>query len=396
MESRQSHGQLLKQLLKERNIDIPEFFEILKDEISSLSTVYKLLDSEIISKARLCLICTLFGVSPTYFGKPADYFEPIANPLASQQDKRLVIYNYIKESKGNYNAFVDEYFEAFTKNALQAKENLYILDYLASKYGLKLRDNIAYFHVENKKYFETLQQYIQMQADEDNNIKFDYRRICQLPLHAFSAPGEVSFERKVEFVVESLFEETFEHICWCYMNLGDQFKFYVVQNPIRLYSYYIFDKEAIISEYLRFDMYGAPIPDILFIDRLNEPMRDKTADKLIDNYLEEFDKMQQETVLSKQKFIPKRSFFFCTASRLARIQEKIVDKKQELEKIRVEYNKLTDKFIKNLIMPTSEEKATQKSMQTTRHHLEKEIEELRLIEENLQIKRNIVTKYSGS
>lgn len=390
------HGQLLKQLLKERNIEVPEFFELLKEEISSLSTVYKLLDSDTIGKARLCLICTLFGVSPTYFGKPADYFDPLPNAVGNQQNKRLVIYNYIKERKGNYSSFANEYFGAFVECIKKTAHSLYVLDYLANKYGLKLKDNIAYFHVQNKAYFETLQQHIDRRRDEHNKIQFDYRRICQLPLYAFPEGEEIAFERKVEFVVESLFEETFEHFCWCYKNIGEeQFKLYVVQNPIRLYSYYIFDKQALVSEYLRFDMYGASIPDVLFVDRADEYTKDKTAQKLIDNYAEEFEKMEQETVLSKQKIIPKKTFFFSIAGRLARIQEKINVKMEELQEKEEVYNALIDKYLNNYeIVPTTAEKEQQNALQAEKHKINKEIEELLMIEENLHIKRNIAKKYT--
>jgi hypothetical protein len=392
MTSKVHHGKLLRQLLELHQLDVPSFFELLKDEISSISTVYKLLESEEISKARLCLFCAMFNVGPAYFHKPDDYFDPVAAPAnkASSSD-RLVLYNYIGERKSNYVEFVDAYFQAFANHILTAQRSIYILDYLASKSGVRLEDPIGYFHQANSAYFQKLQAHL-----SSGSPRIDYRRVCQLPIgitidYDGITDEETLFQRKIEVVIESLFEETFEHFCYCYKYCNGHFKLYVVQHPVRLYSYYIADENCILSEYLRFDIKGLPVPDILFINKIGYSRQDSSAKFLIENYTQELRKLWEESTRLGRKQVTKDLFYLCTLKRAKAIEQELQTRQKELEIVEHNFTHLLELLVINDMGDADSEEVQE--IRRDKLRLETDILELQRVHANMQAKCTLLKQY---
>lgn len=302
------HGKMLRGLLDMHPMDIATFADLL--EVRSLSTVYKMFEEENIGKARLCLICTLFNVSPVYFKKPENYFEPLVERAAQIEENRLIAYNYSEGGRVNYTDFVQDYFKVFTEIATKAQKSFYILDYIGSKEGIPLKGNIGNYHNENQEFFRNLENHIK--ATSKINENFKYVRICQPPLN--HKDKLKTFEERVEFLVESLFLETFEHFCYCYEKLEAQFKLYILPNPLRLFSYYIVDEQFSISEYLRFDEKGVALPDLLFVDKDESIAPNPVAKRLIDTHLADFHQLLKSNPLLGNKLIPKDTFYTCTLS----------------------------------------------------------------------------------
>ncbi|HMN89675.1 MAG TPA: hypothetical protein PKE68_06615 [Saprospiraceae bacterium] len=392
MTSKVHHGKLLRQLLEHHQLDVPSFFELLKDEISSISTVYKLLESEEISKARLCLFCAMFNVGPAYFHKPDNYFDPVA-ALANKANSsdRLVLYNYIGERKSNYVEFVDAYFQAFTNHMLTAQRSIYVLDYLASKSGVRLQDPIGYFHQANSTYFQKLQAHL-----TSGSYPIDYRRVCQLPIGTIIdqdgiTDEETLFQRKIEVVIESLFEETFEHFCYCYKYCNDHFKLYVVQHPIRLYSYYIADENCILSKYFRFDIKGLPVPDILFINKIGYPRQDSSAKFLIENYTQELRKLWEESTRLGRKQVTKDLFYLCTLKRAKAIELELQTRQKELEIIENNFTRLLELLVINDMGNADSEEVQE--IRRDKLRLETDILELQRVHANMQAKCTLLKQY---
>lgn len=399
MKHNKHHGHALKQLLDLHKMEVAEFAQLMRDEISSLSTVYKLLESETISKARLCLICTLFNESPTWFGLPEDYFKPVVAPK-QQEQKRLVIHNYTKERDVKYDAFVRDYFKTFDEYMLRATKSIFVLDYIASKIGLSLKNNIGNYNGYNAAYFRKLEDHIQTQIAATG--VFEYVRVLQLPLKAFSHEDSVTLHEKVKFIVEALFKETFEHLWYAFHVFERHFKLYVIQNPVRLFSYYIADESYILSEYLRFDKYGTPIPDILFADSVNEPGGEAIAKPLIEAHVTDIRHLMQEKQLlqdqasAARKRISMEVFKYCTIARRNELQlelrqkeEDLKEKQQNIDELIVQRAIAIEKEVPDMTMPDEKQEY---ELIKQRDQLLLEYQRLQAIFQNMEAKVQIVLK----
>ncbi len=404
MKHSKHHGHALKQLLDLHKMEVAELAQLLRDEISSLSTVYKLLESETISKARLCLICALFNESPTWFGLPEDYFNPVVAPKKQQEQKRLVIHNYTKERDLKYDVFVREYFKTFDEYMLRATKSIFVLDYIASKIGLSLKDNIGSYNDYNAAFFRKLEDHIQKQIAATNT--FEYVRVFQLPLKAFSHEDSVTLHEKVKFIVEALFKETFEHLWYAFHIFEKHFKVYVIQNPVRLFSYYIADESYILSEYLRFDKYGTPIPDILFADSVNEPGGEAIAKPLIEAHITDIRHLIQEKQLlqdqasAARKRISMEVFKYCTITRrnelqneVRQIEDELKEKQKNIDELIVQRAIAIEKEVADMTMPDEKQEY---ELIKQRDQLLLEHQRLQAIFQNMEAKVQIVLKQPRS
>jgi len=406
------HGERLKKLIEDtEGMTINRFAELIKDEVSSPSTIYNLFKTETISQAKLCLFCSIFNVSPSYFGKPENYFSPPKEVIRRAGENRFISHNFTKQGKEGYPEFVKKYFGVFKNYTLKAQQSLYILDYLARREGIHLNDNLGVYHSENEVYLKELEDHIEKNCTSD----FKYIRICQLPLNYQSLlkkneqKGEtvgyeriisnniIPFEESVEFVVESLFPETFKHFCNCFEHFADHFQLYVIRPPLRLFSYYIVDEKYSISEYLRIDEKGIPLPDILFIDLNDETHPDPIAEELISNHMDDFRKLLQYNPVLGEKLITKDIFYASTMRRYQKV-------KNSLKQAEELYNDFKHKLEKKIAttsqelqsdLPSANKEADQNAetlekLQFRQREAWLKREELRSILRNLSVKVDII------
>lgn len=292
------HGEQIQKLLTENQLSIRAFFKLMDGEFSSLTSVYKLLKSDNVSKARLFYICHLFGKPPAYFGLSPEAFKPQvqgSQTIVPSINQRLVSYNFRKNEKKAYEEFVEQYFAQIERFALTTKHSIKIMEYIPRVELNELKKNIGNFHKRNAFYFEKLEAYLE--KVKRNKTPFLYSRLAQLSIHI--KQERLSFSEKVDHIVRAISLQDFIHFTNCYQKFPDFFQLYVIQNPARLYSFYLFDEKVICNEYLRFDKSGIPSCDNLWINmRSGTPGGD--GDQIIDLQLDDFNALTDDLYEQKQ------------------------------------------------------------------------------------------------
>lgn len=292
------HGEQIQKLLAENQLSIRAFFKAMEGEFSSLTSVYKLLKSDTISKARLFYICHLFGKSPEYFGLSPDAFKPLTQErptIVPSINKRLVSYNFRKNEKKAYEEFVEQYFEQIERFALTTEHSIRVMEYIPRVELNELKKNIGNFHKRNASYFKKLETHLERL--KTNKIPFLYSRLAQLSIHIKQV--KLSFSEKVDHIVRAMSLQDFIHFTNCYQKFPDFFQLYVIQNPARLYSFYLFDEKVICNEYLRFDKSGIPSCDNLWIN-MRSGSSEGDGDQIIDLQLDDFNALTNDFYEQKQ------------------------------------------------------------------------------------------------
>jgi len=287
------HGELLREQLQQQNIDIPEFYrDHLKDEeFNSITSLYNLFKKKQFSKARIALLCQILNLSPVDFGKPANYIKPIS----SSRSGRLVTFNLMryKHEKDAYERFLKEEFYPFLeKRIARARHSLKVLNYFTKRRVSEVQRKYQPYPKFRKLYFRRMENHFAERLRE--NPHFRYKRLIQLPVN--ETPGK-DFEGRVIAIVEDLFHESFEHFLHCFHRLGDNFEVYVVQMPVRLFSFFIMDDQSLITQYYRIDKRGVAIPDMLFYNEGYE------AKKLVEIHLQDFNRLTEENPILGQRRI---------------------------------------------------------------------------------------------
>lgn len=272
-----THGQLLSDALKERGIKLGEYYAIMENAGLSHNTARAFVTTETkeIKSPNLCLICSLFGLSPADFGLPPDYFK--SNYSFSEGE--LCSYNFRKEGDSNYRPFIENFFEKINKYLLSARQRLYVCDYFPKTRGLALKEHVTFYRQESKKYFLNLEKIL-----AEQNVQ--YKRIAQLSLGS-----QATFEEAVKIIIEEMFPEIFGHFCRCLKHFQHQCEFYVVLQPFRLHTYYLVDDHVSLTEYHRYDKSGIPMPDTLFVNKCDPGNPQSVGAVYFDSCFDEFERI---------------------------------------------------------------------------------------------------------
>lgn len=321
MKKSEKHGELLNQLLEREGVSVAEFYTWLEDEVSSITTIYNMIKSDKITKARICLTCQLFDISPTYFGLPEDAFAPKRS--TSKDDGQLIQYNYYEEPASDYRIFVDDIFNSFFKTLALAEKSLYVMDYTERRRGIS-GSKYGNYHERNAQFFTQVEEKLQ------KNPAFNYIRILQAPYHPVHFGTGFSFEQELEKMIGLLFEETFRHICHCFRNYENQFLLMLIP-PVRIFSYYIFDEETVISEYLRFDRHGIPAPNLLFNNKKAKNDLRSINNRLIQHYTDEINYYVKESEKPVSFKIDKFAFIKGTIQHGRTLKNELTKLEQEIE-----------------------------------------------------------------
>lgn len=253
----------LSELLEQNAIGRQEYHEIMSNAgYRSPNTRNSFLDRREkpeIPKSDLCLICSLFGLRPEEFGYPSDYF----TSRYSKAEAQVYCYNDYREGESNNRSFTENFFHEVNKHLLRVEHELLICDYLDKVRGIGQKENMDYYHARDTEYYHALETRLAEKIKEQKPVS--YKRIIQVPL-GVQVPD---FESAVKFVLEEMFAESFEHFCKCLRDFRKHCEFVVVQRPFRLHTFYLVDAEVVLTEYHRYDRFGIPMPDTLFVNVRN-------------------------------------------------------------------------------------------------------------------------------
>ncbi len=275
-------GLVLYEFLKKHlNNDFPKmYYSIMRDAGYSPNTYKKFIDPKEVNriqKHHLCLISSLFGCTPQLFGYERNYFK---SGFSKKEDTELYCYHELKEEDKDYKPFVINFFNVVNTYLLNVEKRLYISDYFVKVRGIEQKDGSDYFHARDQEYFLNQEKRLE-------ETRFTYKRIAQIPLES----DIHTFEAATEFVLEEMFPDTFGHICRCIKKHPDLFEFYILMKPYRLNTFYMVDDKVVLTEYLRFDRSGTPIPDTLFVNKANPDHKEEVGSMYFDSCLYEFNKM---------------------------------------------------------------------------------------------------------
>lgn len=322
-----NEGKELKKYLAEKEISVDDAVKTIGR--LSKNKLYSLLNQEQIPYEYAQLFHYVLGVPMHIFRKEnrADLFSPYAN------NTRVFFVCHPKKDN-EYLRNMMSYHEDITQKALDFLEhktvqNLFIVGYYPLKsYGEKFGDSIALeiFRDCQRRYFEAIQSRIL-------NKKIKYSRCEQLVL-----PKEkkiVGRTKLAKYCIESISDETFEHIHWCMQNLKENFEFYVVSQGYRPYTFWIADDKSMITEYHRYNRHGAMVPDIhlAFSGSDVNQKKDKNPYSGIHSYIECHQSHIGHIKKHKERFLIRRQDFLSAIMELEnglQIEEQEATNKEEL------------------------------------------------------------------
>lgn len=264
--------------MKSRGITITDMYH--KYGISR-STLHSILDSDTIAKRDAAMFAYALNLPPSFFGL-GDLDLAFEASQESDSGKsipkhtRLLSYYSDYKSEGkDYMDFLRDYFDMLKDVVRNSENELIILDYLANNFQLlkKLPDQsqdrqLIYdtFHRYYKEYMHEI--ILKIKDRVDKGIKFNYVRICQIPLEL---SHEVDDPKR--FVLQQLYRNVIAHYEYLYRVLNfKSFKLYALRRPIRPYSF-IMSELIIASEYDRIDKNNAFYPDLSFMNAGNSGMK---------------------------------------------------------------------------------------------------------------------------
>lgn len=235
------------------------------------------------SGEEICLLCTLFGFSPTAFGWPENAFLPEPSVAGSGHPQDTVFSNESAVSGGkDQSDYIQQFFEAINRFLLQTERSLFVCDYIAARQGIKQKAPLEQYFEQDRLYFSQIEKRLAGQ-------QFQYHRIIQLPLGS----AVRNLNEALELVAEELLPDTFAHLCRCLRDHPELCHFYVVIHPFRLYTYYVVDQQTILTEYPRFDKSGVPVPDLLFVNHSSPDNPEAIGSRYIRSCLLEFRRMAE-------------------------------------------------------------------------------------------------------
>jgi len=213
-------------------------------------------------------------------------------PEATNDTLDLCIFDINKKDDYRFNKiFADQYFEKLKKYTSIATESVMVLDYLSHNKHNKIKLNkgkkVIHLSEEYDDYYYLLEQVVK---DQD----IIYTRILQLPIDPQKSTFKDNYEKLNTKVLDLIFPQTFQHIKR--MRSYPNFKLYIINPPIRLYSIMNIDNKYLLSEYDRYNKEGEAQPDILFIDKIGKEGQNEKIKRLISTY-----ETQIHSVLEKKK-----------------------------------------------------------------------------------------------
>lgn len=288
-----SHGQLIKFLLDKYDIPVEDFAKHYLDK--SRAVAYNFLKKDAFNREEIALMCALFNLSPTYFGEPADLFATPFNTSyhSNDEDIQCAIYSAREDRWKDYGYFLSEYFSMLNKAIGQAKKSLFLHDYLGK---VKDSEHTPLFEKEMNVYFQEIESHL------ERNRGLKYKRILALPAHEYRP--DLNFDQILERIISLLFPRAYAHIVRCFLKFPNQFELYISDVPARPYSFGVIDSTTALTEYDRYDRFGVPKSDILFIESKNSYNENAPFSQLVKAYINDMEHIIQENERS-----PRRSVF---------------------------------------------------------------------------------------
>ncbi|MEO0724456.1 MAG: hypothetical protein AAFZ63_07945, partial [Bacteroidota bacterium] len=220
------HGETLKKLRDDYGLSVEELASNLGLSVPNTYKYLKFgqsgpLQEKRFSKAMIAYICLLFDQNPEVFGEDESLFQ------LSNKDGRAIIsgapnlfFGASPEWRQDHDQFLKAYFEAITQRLVQAQYSYKVYDCFSNNYGASHSSHAEEYFIQHEKYFKKIQEVLANRGSE-----FSYQRIAALPPYA----ERLGMKHSVMRVISLMFQETFEHLFFCYKNFPDQFSFYVVE-----------------------------------------------------------------------------------------------------------------------------------------------------------------------
>ncbi|MBI1227781.1 MAG: hypothetical protein GC192_21280 [Bacteroidetes bacterium] len=370
MATAEKHGKLLDDFIKGNNLTIERVADYLE---KSRPFVYALIKKGKFSRSEMALVCTVFGLSPSFFGEDGLYFKTPYNQINRNYLADFICISSYQSDRDGLTDLIGKYFGIIADHFVQAERRVSIYDYLGRSRNALAS---AVYTGAQGEYFRKLEDSLRKNKEGG----FKYERILALPKlydnhnnEALQGLGEALVQ-----AVRLLYKEAFFHLVRCFQEFDATFDLYCLGVPTRLYHYGIVDKKYLISAYDRHDESGTALPDLLFVEKITD-LEDTTdpVRTLLDVYDREVAKITSELGRSPQRRVTKAIFIHSVYSLRKTIAE---DKSRRLELLAKEEDGLSSDISLDL--------ERLKKIDSQRRFLKALEEDERDIEEKFQFMKN--------
>lgn len=192
--------------------------------------------------------------------------------------------------------FVSEYKDALKDYIEEAKDRIWVYEILEKGRKHKSGQALKHYSKAHEKIFDLIEKQIQK-----SQKKSFYKRFLVLPY----APGKRldATENVAQAIIECSLA-VFEHMCRCIQLYPSKSKFYVIDKPSYVHHFGILDSEYLVSEYYRYNSKGDLVPNLLFVESVNNSEGDDMK-QLLDIYERQFNKFTDTGIKLDRHIISK-------------------------------------------------------------------------------------------
>ncbi len=330
----------LKEVFDINKISVKKF-----SETSGISAprVYKYLNKPLNSfkNFEVAMLTNLLPIDAAFFGKDKALYEY----RDLNKKETLISYTQLKSSEKitHYSEFLQRYFDRLIEEVKKAKKSIVVLDYVgdnpyAAKKALKEDSDKNIYHDLYEAFLNEITKFVQRVSSYKKIDSYPaYVRILQCPLG--KAYPTLDFEDKRNVVLDLSFNDMFKQLeSLTKKGLNKFAEIYWAKNAFRPYSAMIIDNKTIITEQVKFNLRGEPMPDMLFFDYANSFSNNKVGDILLQTYNADIENITSNS----ENLISRNDALIGLKLIVKAYNDKVPQVRNEYQKKKNEYTKLVE------------------------------------------------------
>lgn len=331
----------LKTIFDECDISVKEFAELTK---ISIPRVYAYLNRSLdtFKEFEVAMLTNLLPIDPAFFGMNNDIFRYRDRGVPNT----LISYEQLKNQGkiSHYSEFLIKYFERLITEVKKAKKSIVVLDYVGdnpfpAQKAKKDDTEQNIFHKLYESFLDEVTKFVlRVQKKKGVDAYPAYIRILQCPIG--NAHPTLNFEDKRNVAMDLSYNDMFCQLeSLTNSGLNKYAEIYWVKNAFRPYSTMIIDDKMVITEQVKFNLRGEPMPDMLFFDHVVKGDKNSIAQTLLQTYQVDIDSVLNDPshrIIRGDALLSLRTI-------LARYEEEIPIAKKELEEKEAELSELEKK-----------------------------------------------------
>ncbi|MGX1927993.1 hypothetical protein [Flagellimonas sp. 2504JD4-2] len=361
----------LKQVFDKHKISVKKFSELTK---ISIPRVYAYLNkpADSFKDFEVAMLTNLLPVEPDFFGKNYDIFEYRYQGMPDT----LISYEQLKSDGiiNNYSEFLVKYFERLKKEISKAEESIVVLDYVGdnpytARKALLGNHNRSEFYIQYESFLREITRFVKRVAAKKEESYPAYIRILQCPIGK-SYPT-LDFEDKRNVVMDLSYNDMFQQLeTLTSEGLNDFAEIYWIENAFRPYSSMIIDNKTVITEQVKYNLRGEPLPDMLFFDYVLPGGDNNIAKTLMQTYQIDIDSVMDNSdnrILRGDALLGLRKVLEKYNNEIPRARDNYEEGKTQLRALEEKAEKVENSEIQNL---SDEIKKLKKKVSDFEGHLE--------------------------